>query len=139
MTAWTGDLLHTDVVIPGAPMTKKNHSRIVTVWGRPKILPSAPWMAWCAHAAFDLAEVVRTRPVGTFPIPKTVRLNCRALFYRNATRGDAVGYYQGLADLLEKCGILEDDVSIAAWDGSRLRKDAKHPRTEVSFTLLSED
>lgn len=65
------------------------------------------------------------------PIPKTVKLNCRALFFRDANAGDAVGYYQGLADVLQEAGILQDDVSIVSWDGTRLTKDANDPRVEL--------
>ena len=63
-------------------------------------------------------------------------LNCAAIFHRDANRGDAVGYYQGLADALEKAGIVADDKWIAQWDGSRLTKDANRPRIEVVLTAL---
>lgn len=63
-------------------------------------------------------------------------LNCCAIFYRDANRGDAVGYYQGLADALESAGVLSDDKWIVQWDGSRLAKDAERPRIEVTLTAL---
>ena len=66
------------------------------------------------------------------PIARPV--NCAALFYRDALRGDAVGFYQGLADVLEKAGIVENDKFIVSWDGSRLRKDAARPRVELVLT-----
>ena len=63
-------------------------------------------------------------------------LNCAAIFYRDALRGDAVGYYQALADALESAGIVANDKWIVQWDGSRLRKDAKRSRIEVTLTAL---
>lgn len=63
-------------------------------------------------------------------------LNCAAIFYRDANRGDAVGYYQWLADALESAGVLSNDKWIVQWDGSRLAKDAKRPRIEVTLTAL---
>src|SRR3990167_9800113 len=55
--------------------------------------------------------------------PLTESVNCRALFYRDANRGDFIGYAQGLADLLEKRGVLTNDVCLVSWDGSRLLVD----------------
>ena len=76
-------------------------------------------VVWCA------CELNLTQP-----------LNCAAIFYRDADRGDAVGYYQGLADALESAGVLSDDKWIVQWDGSRLAKDAERPRIEVTLTAL---
>ena len=66
-------------------------------------------------------------------------LNCAAIFYRDAERGDAVGYYQGLADALEAAGVVADDKWIKQWDGSRLVKDASKPRIEVRLRALTQE
>lgn len=66
-------------------------------------------------------------------------LNCCAIFYREKDLGDAVGYYQGLADALEAAGVVADDKWIRQWDGSRLRKDAKRPRIEVTLRALTQE
>ncbi len=111
-------------VILGAPRTKKNSG-----W-RTKLghqMPSHAYLAWEAIAGPQLA-IVRARFKLKFPILTDV--NCEAIFYRDADRGDAVGYYQALADCLEKHGILKNDRQIVSWDGSRLRK-AEEPRVEV--------
>ena len=55
-------------------------------------------------------------------------VNCAAVFYRDAHRGDAVGYYQALGDALEAAGVVSNDKWLVSWDGSRLRKDADRPR-----------
>lgn len=129
---------YTTFTVPGAPRTKKNHG--ARIWrkdrrGRSRAyhVPSEAFSAWQAAATIRLAPLVRRGP---FPIPKAARLGCCATFYRDAAWGDAVGYYQGLADLLQHVGVLEDDVSIVHWDGSRLLVDRTHPRTVVVLTVL---
>lgn len=121
------------LVIPGAPRTKKNHGRIVRCGGKPRMLPSKVWEDWCKAACAYLDGLCGSplrRPQLAVP------LNCRAVFYRDAERGDAVGYYQGLADLLQHAGIVKDDVWIRSWDGSRLLKDAARPRVELTLEPL---
>lgn len=117
------------VTIEGAPRTKKNHGRVV--WARKQRravhVPSAAYEAWALAGVAQLARV-ETLPDRPY--------NCRALFFRDAERGDAVGYYQGLADLLQAAGVVSDDRYIAAWDGSRLLIDRQRPRVELTITPL---
>jgi hypothetical protein len=83
----------------GAPRTKKNHSRLK--WAPKKkrtvLVPSAAYEEWCNHVCVQLATMRE-------PLPD-LHYNCAAVFYRDADRGDAVGYYQGLADALEAAGV----------------------------------
>jgi hypothetical protein len=65
-------------------------------------------------------------------LPRTAAYNVRATFYRDRNGpGDAVGYYQGLADLLEKRGIVANDRQLVSWDGTRITLDRDRPRVEV--------
>lgn len=64
-------------------------------------------------------------------LPLAQDMNCRAVFYRHANVGDANGFYQALADFLQKAGIVLNDRQIKQWDGARLRKDRDNPRIEV--------
>lgn len=111
----------------GAPRTKKNSSRLVRPGqkGRARPIPSKAWETWLRVCEIQPLKVIRERI--------DYDVNCRARFYRDANRGDAVGYYQGLADLLEKKGILANDKHIVQWDGSRLRIDRENPRVEVTL------
>ena len=68
--------------------------------------PSKAWKKWLKNAVIVSSAPTRAYP-GIHPVGYPV--NCRALFYRDRRIGDAVGYYQGLADLLEKRGVVEDD------------------------------
>jgi hypothetical protein len=92
-----------------------------------KIVPSAAWLAWRDVAVPQL----RLQWAGRAPIDQSI--NVAATFFRDAKRGDAVGYYQSLADVLQEAGIVTDDKVITSWDGSRLSKDALNARVEVEI------
>jgi hypothetical protein len=141
--------------ILGPPRTKKTHSRIIRNLGRAMLIPSAQYTRWFKDAMKQAAEIRRVLakawmiPKG-FCLPISQPMNVRALFYREALTGDACGYYQALGDFLQApkqskknpgklarngAGIIADDSLIASWDGSRLLKDAAHPRIEVTLEL----
>lgn len=115
----------------GAPRTKKTSNRLVPGRGRKAgrklVLPSAAWVRWVETAVF---------PVKVARLPDQP-YSCRALFYRDRLTGDACGYYQGLADALEKWGVLSDDRFLVDWDGSRLLLDRKNPRVEITLTPVN--
>jgi len=112
-------------VIPGAPRTKKNHGRRIMRGKRIFNVPSEAYTAWNKLAVWALRRA--NPPVIAYPV------NCRALFFREALTGDAVGYYQALADTLENAGVLTNDKLIVSWDGSRMLKDADNPRIIVTL------
>ena len=115
--------------IPGAPRTKKN-SGWRTKQG--KQMPSHAFLAWNKDAQLWLVDTRRKWD----GLPLEGPVNCAAAFYRDAERGDAVGYYQALADALEEAQIVENDALIVSWDGSRMLKDAANPRIEVELRIL---
>lgn len=110
----------------GAPRTKKNHGWRTKQGAQ---MPSHAFAAWNKSAQWDLMIARRTPLFETFKEP----VNCRALFYRERSTGDAVGYFQALADALQEGRIVEDDRLIVSWDGSRLLKDTANPRIEVTL------
>jgi len=122
--------------VDGAPRTKKNSSRSVRPQGRsyPRILPSSAFEQWRALALRQLCDLHWRRFVS---LPFRCDVNCAAVFYRDRDIGDAVGYYQGLADLLQEARILVDDRQIVSWDGSRLAKDASRPRVDVTLSEIT--
>jgi len=102
----------------GAPRTKKNHSRLI----RPGlILPSQPF---CEYEKLALPQL-RVAWRGKAPI--AAQLNLKASIVRDRQTGDLVGYLQGLCDLLEKAGIVDDDRLIRGFDGSRLLNICRTP------------
>lgn len=125
----------TSLVILGAPRTKKTSNVLATAGGRHVVLPSKAWRDWVKRADIQWPDVGQHEAwFANGPI--LCEVNCCALFYREALRGDAAGYYQGLADLLESRGIVENDKQIVSWDGSRLLKDPVRPRVELQLQPL---
>ena len=118
--------------LPGAPRTKKNHGKVVQRGRRKFHVPSDAFTAWQAGC---LAHVLKN-PVLKLGLESPV--NCTAIFLRDRENGDAVGYYQGLADVLQHCGIVVDDKLVTQWDGSRLmRNPAGECCTAVTLTVLT--
>jgi len=124
----------------GPPRTKKNSNEIRRrggarsgrchccgkLKGAPFVAPSRAWEAWLASA------VIVFQPLSCRHVTEPV--NCNAVFYRDKkskNQGDACGFYQGLADVLEKHGVVANDSLIVTWWGTRLDVDVDNPRTEV--------
>lgn len=119
------------LVILGMPRTKKNRPIMTRAGrnqtGRAVLLPNKEWVAWAKDAPLKYLTEWPDRPL-------TQRVNCRALFYLSPKQGgDALGYYEGLADLLQDRKVLVNDRLIVQWDGSRLLLDAANPRVEVEL------
>src|SRR3990167_6619579 len=127
----------TAVTIFGAPRTKKTSNRLVSAGRRQYVLPSKAWTTWCRTARFIFfdrdVDLMWSETFACYGLrrPIAASVSCSAIFYRDADRGDLVGYMQGLADLLEKRGILKNDRQIVSWDGTRLALDREIPRVEV--------
>ena len=118
-------------VIPFAPVTKKNHGRIVMCGKYPKLLPSEAYERY-EKEAMPLLKI-NFGACGT--IDYSVNLKC--VFYLDKRRkGDLAGYLQAVQDLLVSAGILADDNRniVASVDGSAVLYDKKNPRTEVTIT-----
>jgi Holliday junction resolvase RusA-like endonuclease len=122
----------TQLVVYGPPRTKKNSSRIVRAGRRRYLLPSKPHQRWFSGALPQIKAQWKRAPL-------TTSVSVRALFYRDRASGDLCNYMQALADALERAGVVKDDRLIASWDGSRLRKDAAHPRIELAIEEIAAD
>lgn len=136
------------LVVSGIPRTKKTSNVLARAGkgGRMIILPSPQFRKWQENAVIAIQSDghlwpwprVLPWPKGrTTLIPPKVPLAVCAVFYREADRGDAVGFYQGLADLLQHRGIVANDVQFRQWDGSRLEVDRASPRVEITLTALA--
>jgi hypothetical protein len=106
----------------GAPRTKKTSNQLQRFGGRLKVVPSKAWMRWRDECLKQTNDSMRLRDQP---------YNLCALFYRDADRGDAIGYLQGLADVLQEAGIVSDDKWFTQFDGSRLLVDRERPRVEL--------
>ena len=121
------------IVIPIAPVTKKNSQRIINAgrggsW-RPRIMPSKKYVEYEAAALWYLPHI----PLGAISGP--VNVECR-YYMQTRRRVDLVNLQEATLDLLVKGGVLEDDHSgvVASMDGSRVFYDKNNPRTEILIT-----
>lgn len=120
--------------IPIAPVTKKNHGRIVMCGKYPKLLPSEAYERYSKAAMPFLNSVYNA--AGTIDYP----VNLKCVFYLDKRRkGDLAGYLQAIQDLLVTAGILADDNRniVASVDGSAVLYDKENPRTEITITRKS--
>jgi Holliday junction resolvase RusA-like endonuclease len=113
-------------VIRLAPITKKNHSTIITnkTTGKLMVIPSKQYKEYEHESAWFMPHIKTIdRPV-----------NIRAVFYMPTHRRvDLVNLLQALCDILVKYSVIEDDNFniVAGFDGSRVDYDKENPRTEV--------
>jgi Holliday junction resolvase RusA-like endonuclease len=113
-------------VIRGAPRTKKTSNQAAVINGRARVFPSAKYRAFARVAVPQLRA---QHMIGPLADP----VHVKATFYREANRGDLIGYMQALADVLEEAGVLVNDRQIVCWDGTSMAKDAASPRTEIEI------
>lgn len=115
------------IVIPIAPITKKNSQRIVQVHGRPLVLPSQKYKEYEAACRVFIPKVKE---------PFSDKVNVRCHYYMPTHRKcDLVNLEEATLDVLVKYGILADDNYSVVWsmDGSRVFYDKEHPRTEIEI------
>lgn len=129
-----------EFIVPLPPVTKKNHSRIVTSGKRcpkcgkgefSKLLPSPQYKKYEKAIAPYLRAL--HRDIGTISCP----INLKCLFYCDTHRqSDLAGHLQSIQDLLVTYKCIEDDCRdiVASTDGSAVLYDKENPRTEIIIT-----
>lgn len=120
------------LIIIGPPRTKKTHQRIFRNkrTGAPMVMPAKTSKAWEASAILQLMQA------RAFDFESDGPVSVCALVYRDARRGDLVGYLQAIGDALERSGVIVNDRLIASWDGSRLLVDRERPRVEIEVVAF---
>ena len=119
-------MLHFVIELP--PVTKKNSQRIISVNGRPMIIPSAKYKAY----EKDCGYMIKGKGMRI-----STPVNVKAIYYMPTRRRvDLTNLHESLHAILVKYEVLEDDNSkiIVSTDGSRVMYDKDHPRTEVWIT-----
>ena len=119
------------ITIGIAPVSKKNHSQIALVKGRPMLLPSKQYRQY----EKDCAEFLLSIPFNTYDCPVNVKCEYYMPTHR---RVDLVNLEQATLDVLVKYGVLLDDNSniVVSMDGSKVLYDKDNPRTEIEITEL---
>lgn len=116
------------ITIPIDPVTKKNHSQVVMIKGRPLVLPSKPYQEYEKKCK----EYI---PTTESPIDYPINLECH--FYKGTHRKcDVTNLLQAVCDILVKYKLLEDDnySIVASVDGTFVDYDKENPRTEIYIT-----
>ena len=124
-----------ELTLHGRPITKKNSQRIVSIGGRPRVIPSAQFMDYEKSCLFQ----IRMARVGGLKISSPVNVRC-VYFMPTRHRVDLVNLLEATCDILVAAGILEDDNSniVASHDGSYVNYDKYDPRVEISITPAME-
>ena len=111
------------------PITKKNHQQIIRVNGRLMVVPSKQYRQYEKDCAVFMPAIE--------PINEPV--NVKAVYYMPTRRRvDLCNLHEALCDVLVKYGVCVDDNSniIATMDGSCVKYDRNHPRTEVTIERI---
>lgn len=123
------------LTIYGTPITKKNHSQIITnpKTGRKMLIPSKQYVAYEKETIRQIGKVN-----GTINYP--VNMQC-VYFMPTRRKVDLCNLLGATCDILVKAGVIEDDNCkiITAHDGSRVDYDKENPRVEVTFTRTEVD
>lgn len=118
--------------IPGNPVTKKNHQRILkTRDGRSFVAPSAQYKAYEESAGWFVPAKNIDAPV-----------NVKCLYFMETKRRvDLVNLLESTMDILVKYGCLKDDDSkiVQGHDGSRVLLDRENPRVEITITRMENE
>lgn len=117
--------------IPGRPATKKTGQRIIRVAGRPIIAPSKAYCDYEDWAILNLRRQCKEHFLGKVAIQATWAMPNRASW------PDWCGLAQGLGDILEKAGIIENDRLIEHWDGSRIIVDKNNPGVKITISEIT--
>ena len=121
-----------EITLNIAPVSKKNHSQIITVKGRPMLIPSKQYKKYEKECGEFLKDVE----------PFLDPCNVKCLFYMPTHRKvDLTNLLEAIDDILVHYGILIDDNSniIVGHDGSRVFYDKDNPRTEITITRMVMD
>lgn len=116
------------IVIPINPVTKKNHSNVVMIKGRPIVLPSKPYQE------FE-KKCKQYMPILEKPIDFPINLECH--YYMETRRKcDITNLLQATCDILVKYKVLEDDnySIVSSVNGTKAEYCKENPRTEIIIT-----
>lgn len=122
------------VIIPGRPYVKKNNQRAVGNGKFKRIIYSPQYKKWEGIAHAKILESLYN--AGSFRAI-IAPVNMCALFYfaNRQAEPDLSALYEGIQDVLQKAGVIENDKLIYAHDGSR-KIFGQEPRVEIELTAM---
>jgi Holliday junction resolvase RusA-like endonuclease len=116
----------------GQPITKKNSQQIIMAGKRPCIIQSKAYRQYEKAAKEQLYAM---DGYSTFSKPFCGPIEVKCLYYLATARNpDLTNLMAATHDILEHCGVIENDNLIQSVDGSRIMgKDAANPRVEIEI------
>lgn len=120
-----GGRMSQSLTIFGQPITKKNSQQIIMAGKRPCIIPSK---------AFKAYEKLAKAQLSRYPITFTGAIEVTCLYYLETARmPDLTNLLAATHDILEHCGIIDNDRNIISVDGSRIMGKDPNPRVEIEI------
>lgn len=122
--------------IPGRPYIKKNGAKVYRTGQTRRLIYSRNYIQWETLAKTKIA--LAKKDCAT-PLPLKGPLNLKAVFYFENHSGepDLSACYEGLQDVLQKMGIIENDKQIYGHNGST-KVFGKEPRVEFELTIFNQ-
>ena len=121
------------IVIPGRPITKKNHSQIVKRGNRTFLIPSKQYIAYEKLCGIYIGGVLKQN------INTPINLKC--LYYMPTHhKVDLCNLLAATCDILTKYDVIEDDNSniVISHDSSRVLYDKENPRVEIYIERIDD-
>ena len=119
------------IVIHGQPITKKNSQQIIMAGKRPCVIPSK---------AFKVYEKLARAQLALYPTQHkgAIAVTCQ-YWLGDARKPDLTNLLAGTHDILEHCGVIDNDRNIISVDGSRIAGvDRQNPRVEITIVPVEE-
>ena len=122
------------ITIPIQPITKKNHSQIITnkKTGRPFLIPSKQYLQYEKDCGIFIK-------IPKEPINTPINMKCE-YYMQTRRRVDLVNLLEATCDMLVKYKVIEDDNNkiVVSHDGSRVFYDKENPRVEITIMKAEE-
>jgi len=120
--------------IPLIPRTKKNSMQVSFRGGKPNVRQSKSYLQY----EQDCLKLI----TGQHKLNIDYPVNVKSTYYMPTRRRvDLNNLHSALHDVLVKAGVLADDNCkiVASTDGSRVKYDKIHPRTEIEITAAGDE
>lgn len=119
-----------EFTILGKPITKKNHSQIINIRGRPALIPSKQYLQYERDSIIQIPSSVKLK----LEVPCFVRT---VFFMPDERRVDVSNLISSIHDILVKGEVLADDNrKIASHVSGWCETDKGNPRVEISIEVM---
>jgi len=119
-----------EFTIQGKPITKKNHSQIINIRGRPALIPSKQYLQYERDSIYQIPSAVKLN----IDVPCVVTT---VFFMPDERRVDVSNLISAIHDILVKGEVLADDNrKIASHVVGWCETDKADPRVEIKIEVI---